>query len=117
MTKSNVPNLTPEQRAEALAKAAQARHDRAQLRDDIKSGKVTIAQILEMDNDIAKRMKVSALIESVPGFGVAKTAKLMEELAISPSRRMEELGISESRRVQGLGVRQRAQLIERIGDR
>ena len=51
-------------------------------------------------------MKVSALIESVPGFGVAKTVKLMEEL-----------GISESRRVQGLGVRQREQLIERLGDR
>ena len=34
MTKSNVPNLTTAQRAEALAKAAQARHDRAQLRDD-----------------------------------------------------------------------------------
>lgn len=106
MTKSNVPNLTTVQRAEALAKAAQARHDRAQLRDDIKAGKVSIADVLEMDNDIAKRMKVSALIESVPGFGVAKTVKLMEEL-----------GISESRRVQGLGVRQREQLIERLGDR
>lgn len=106
MTKSNVPNLTTAQRAEALAKAAQARHDRARLRDDIKAGKVSIADVLEMDNDIAKRMKVSALIESVPGFGVAKTVKLMEEL-----------GISESRRVQGLGVRQREQLIERLGDR
>ena len=106
MTKSNVPNLTTAQRAEALAKAAQARHDRAQLRDDIKAGKVSIADVLEMDNDIAKRMKVTALIESVPGFGVAKTVKLMEEL-----------GISESRRVQGLGVRQREQLIERLGDR
>ena len=41
MTKSNVPNLTTAQRAEALAKAAQARHDRAQLRDDIKAGKVS----------------------------------------------------------------------------
>ena len=103
MTKSNVPNLTTAQRAEALAKAAQARHDRAQLRDDIKAGKVSIADVLEMDNDIAKRMKVSALIESLPGYGKAKAAKIMDEL-----------GISATRRVKGLGARQREQLIEAL---
>ena len=101
-----LPQLSPEQRKAALEKAAQARHERAELRDKIKSGKVTLAEVLDSDDPIANRMKVSALIESVPGFGVAKTVKLMEEL-----------GISESRRVQGLGVRQREQLIERLGDR
>ena len=101
-----LPQLTPEQRKAALEKAAQARHERAELREKIKSGKVSLAEVLDSDDPIANRMKVSALIESVPGFGVAKTVKLMEEL-----------GISESRRVQGLGVRQREQLIERLGDR
>lgn len=106
MTQNNVPELSRVQRLEALEKAARARHDRARLRDDIKSGKISIAEVLDMDDDVARRMKVSALIESVPGFGAAKTAKLMEEL-----------GISASRRVQGLGVRQREQLLERMGDR
>ena len=101
-----LPQLTDEQRKAALEKAAQARHERAELREKIKSGKVSLAEVLDSDDPIANRMKVSALIESVPGFGVAKTVKLMEEL-----------GISESRRVQGLGVRQREQLIERLGDR
>ena len=101
-----LPQLTDEQRKEALAKAAEARHARAVLREKIKSGKTTLQEVLDSDDPIACRMKVSALIESVPGFGVAKTVKLMEEL-----------GISESRRVQGLGVRQREQLIERLGDR
>lgn len=52
--------------------------------------------MLNSDDPIASRMKVSTLIESLPGYGKAKAAKIMEEL-----------GISATRRVQGLGVRQR----------
>ncbi|MBR2834431.1 MAG: integration host factor [Coriobacteriales bacterium] len=104
MQESTLPNLTPEQRQEALKKAAIARHKRAKLREDIKAGKVSLAEVFEMDDDIAKRMKVSALIESMPGYGKAKAAKIMDELEIS-----------ESRRVQGLGIRQREQLLEKLG--
>lgn len=104
MPDNNLPSLTPEQRSEALKKAAAARHARAALRDDIKAGKVTMAEVFEMDDDVARRMKVSALIEAMPGYGKAKAAKIMDEL-----------GISESRRVQGLGVRQREQLLARFG--
>ena len=98
-----LPQLTDEQRKQALEKAAQARHERAELRDKIKSGKVTLAEVLDSDDPIANRMKVSALIESLPGYGKAKAAKIMEEL-----------GISATRRVQGLGVRQREQLLEQL---
>lgn len=105
MQDTNLPSLTPEQRAEALAKAAAARHERAALRDDIKAGNVTLAEVFEREDDVARRMKVSALIEALPGYGKAKAAKIMEEL-----------GISESRRVQGLGVRQREQLLAKLGN-
>ena len=98
-----LPQLTDEQRKEALEKAAQARHERAELREKIKSGKVTLEEVLESDDPIANRMKVSALIESLPGYGKAKAAKIMDEL-----------GISASRRVKGLGARQREQLIEAL---
>ncbi len=96
-----LPQLTDEQRKAALEKAAQARHERAELREKIKSGKVTLEEVLESDDPIANRMKVSALIESLPGYGKAKAAKIMEELEISASRR-----------VKGLGARQREQLID-----
>ena len=96
-----LPQLTDEQRKAALEKAAAARHARAELRGNIKSGKVSLEQVLESDDPIANRMKVSALIESLPGYGKAKAAKIMEELGISPSRR-----------VKGLGARQREQLLE-----
>ena len=96
-----LPQLTDEQRKAALEKAAQARHERAELREKIKSGKVTLEDVLDSDDPIASRMKVSTLIESLPGYGKAKAAKIMDEL-----------GISATRRVKGLGARQREQLVE-----
>lgn len=98
-----LPQLTDEQRKAALEKAAAARHARAELRDNIKSGSVSLEEVLDSDDPIANRMKVSALIESLPGYGKAKAAKIMEELNISPSRR-----------VKGLGARQREQLLEAL---
>lgn len=100
-----LPKLTPEQRADALKKAAKARQERAKLRGEIKSGKMTFAQVMKKSGDpVVARMRVATLLESLPGFGKAKAAKIMTELEIS-----------ESRRVQGLGARQREQLLERLG--
>ena len=96
-----LPQLSDEQRKQALEKAAAARHARAELRSNIKSGRVTLEEVLDSDDPIANRMKVSALIESLPGYGQAKAAKVMDQL-----------GISATRRVKGLGARQREQLIE-----
>ena len=96
-----LPQLTDEQRKAALEKAAAARHARAELRENIKAGNISLEDVLNSDDPIANRMKVSALIESLPGYGKAKAAKIMEDLNISPSRR-----------VKGLGARQREQLLE-----
>lgn len=96
-----LPKLSEEQRAANLKKAAEARHARAALREKIKNGEVTLKEVLESDDAAAQRMPVRALIESLPGYGKAKAAKIMDELGISPKRR-----------VQGLGSRQREHLIE-----
>ena len=98
-----LPQLTDEQRKAALEKAAAARHARAELLEKIKNGDVTLEEVLDSDDPIASRLKVSALIESLPGYGKAKAAKVMNEL-----------GISATRRVKGLGARQREQLIEAL---
>ncbi len=98
-----LPQLTDEQRKAALEKAAAARHARAELRDKIKKGDITLEEVLDSEDPIAARMKVSALIESLPGYGKAKAAKIMNELGISPTRR-----------VKGLGARQREQLLEAL---
>ena len=98
-----LPQLTDEQRKAALEKAAAARHARAELREKIKKGEVSLEEVLNSDDPIANRMKVTALIESLPGYGKAKAAKIMDEL-----------GISSTRRVKVLGARQREQLIEAL---
>ena len=98
-----LPTLTDEQRKAALEKAAQARHARAELREKVKTGKVSLKEVLDSTDPIAERMKVSALIESLPGYGKAKAAKIMDER-----------GISATRRVKGLGARQREQLLEAL---
>lgn len=100
-----LPNLTPEDRKKALAKAAEARQARAALRAKVKDGKMSFADVMkDSENPIVARMKVVTLLESLPGYGKAKAMKIMTEL-----------GISESRRVQGLGARQREALMERLG--
>ena len=98
-----LPQLTDEQRKAALEKAAAARHARAELREKINKGATTLEDVLDSEDPIAARMKVSALIESLPGYGKAKAAKIMNDLGISPSRR-----------VKGLGARQREQLLEAL---
>lgn len=100
-----IPQLTPEERQAALEKAKAARIKRAEIREDLKSGKVTLEDVLGMKDDpIVGRMKVSTLIETLPGYGKAKAEKIMKELQIA-----------ESRRLRGLGERQQSALLERLG--
>ena len=73
-----LPQLTDEQRKAALEKAAAARHERAELREKIKKGETSLEDVLDSDDPIAARMKVSALIESLPGYGKAKATKVAQ---------------------------------------
>jgi S13-like protein len=101
-----LPPLTPEQRAAALEKAAQARKDRAEIKNRLKRGEITLTAVLDQGQteDTAGKMKVSALLESMPGVGKVRAQQIMERL-----------GIAESRRVRGLGAKQRAALEAEFG--
>lgn len=91
-----LPTLTEEQRREALAKAAEARKKRAELKDQLKTGRLGLSDILErtQDETVAK-MKVSSVLESMPGVGKVRARKLMERLDISTSRRVRGLGAKQ----------------------
>jgi hypothetical protein len=97
------PQLTEEQRTAALAKAAEARRARAELKEKLKMGSLTLRELLDQveGDDIIGKMKVVAVLESLPGVGKVKAR-----------RTMEEIGISETRRVRGLGDQQRASLLK-----
>ncbi|MGI5130478.1 integration host factor, actinobacterial type [Pseudonocardia sp. CA-107938] len=89
-----LPQLTEEQRAEALQKAAAARRARAELKNKLKTGGTTLPEVLKQsDTDaVLGKMKVSALLEAMPGVGKVRAAQIMERLEIAPSRRLRGLG-------------------------
>jgi transposase len=90
------PPLTEEQRREALKKAAEARKKRAELKEQLKSGRTTLRELLERTSDgVVGKMKVSTVLESLPGVGRVRARKLMERLDISESRRMRGLGAKQ----------------------
>jgi hypothetical protein len=90
------PPLSEEQRRDALAKAAEARRKRAELKEQLKSGRTTLRELLDRrDDEIVGKMKVSTVLESLPGVGRVRARKLMERLDISESRRMRGLGAKQ----------------------
>jgi len=96
-----LPVLTEEQRKQALEKAAEARKKRAELKGELKSGKRTLVDVLsKQGDDTVGKMKVSNVLESLPGVGKVRARKIMEKLDISASRR-----------IRGLGAKQRESLL------
>ncbi|QWC85238.1 30S ribosomal protein S13 [Nocardioidaceae bacterium] len=96
-----LPPLTPEQRQAALEKAAASRKERAEVKNRLKHSDATISEVLRegTTNEVIGKMRVSELLQSMPGLGKVRAAQTMERL-----------GISENRRVRGLGAKQVAAL-------
>lgn len=103
-----VPPLTAEQRAEALAKAAAARQRRAEIKAKLKHSGGSLDAVLELGQRdvVVGKMRVAALLESMPGVGKVRAGQIMERVGIAPSRR-----------VRGLGAKQRAALVREFGER
>jgi hypothetical protein len=97
------PTLSDEQRKAALEKAAEARRVRAEIKEKLKMGSTTLDELLtRADGDeMVGKMKVLAVLESLPGVGKVKAR-----------RAMEEIGIAETRRLRGLGDQQRVKLLK-----
>lgn len=96
-----LPDLTPEQRQAALAKAAAVRQARKLIKDDLKTGKMTLEHALSLPE--MQRCKVYDLLRALPGVGSARAKQLMLDLHVS-----------ESRRIQGFSANQRAALLEQF---
>jgi len=88
------PQLTDEQRKQALLKAAISRKRRAEIKFKMKNGEIDIDDILLLakTEDAIAKMRVKDLLESLSGVGKVRAQSLMERLSISPSRRIQGLG-------------------------
>ena len=99
----NLPHLSQEQRADARVKAVAARAVRSQAKQDLKTGQLSVGALLSaaLDEPALDRLRVSDLLEALPGIGKVRATVIMSELGIAPTRR-----------VRGLGVHQRRALVE-----
>ncbi|MGD0196430.1 MAG: integration host factor, actinobacterial type [Solirubrobacteraceae bacterium] len=96
--------VTPErsinQRLDALARANEIRSQRAQLKRDLKAGRVSIQQLLAKPPTYLETAKVSDMLLAVPKYGRVKVNKILHACRISPSKT-----------IGGLSERQRAELV------
>lgn len=105
VTKLTLPKLTPGEKLKALEKAQAIRSQRADIRGKLKSGQMTLQDVLgNADDEAIGRMRVSYLLQSLPQVG-----------KVTSRRIMDEIGIHENRRVRGLGRRQVEALLQKLG--
>ncbi len=101
-----LPETTHEQRTAALEKAAAARRVRAELKELLKTGSLTLPRLFERadEDELVAGMKVYSLVASAPGVGKVKAG-----------RTMSEIGIPDNRRIRGLSERHRPALSDYLG--
>lgn len=94
-----LPALSASERAAALEAAARARKIRAEIKADLKNGTRSLKEVIELgkSDDVVGKMKVSALIEALPGVGKVRATAVMEKVGIASSRRIRGLGIHQTR--------------------
>ncbi|MBA3232964.1 MAG: 30S ribosomal protein S13 [Propionibacteriales bacterium] len=92
-----VPELTAEQRREALEKAARVRRERAEVKNRLKHSGASLNEVLKSGekNDVVAKMKVLDLLQAMPGLGKVRARTLMQRLNISESRRVRGLGVNQ----------------------
>jgi hypothetical protein len=86
---------------EALKRANDIRVKRAKLKKDLKSGAVSIEQILADPPEYVSTAKVFDMLMAVPKFGRVKSLRMLNQCRIS-----------QSKTVGGLSDRQRQELID-----
>jgi len=88
------PQLTPEERARALAKAKQSRQVRAAVKARVKNGELSISDVIGIsrDDEAIAKMRVLELVESMSGVGKIRAKAILERLGISLTRRIQGLG-------------------------
>ena len=97
---TQTPARSLDQRMEALQRANEIRIQRAQLKRDLKSGAVDIADLLDAPPSYVHSAKVFDLLLAVPKCGRVKAGRLLTTCRVS-----------QSKTVSGLSERQRSELV------
>jgi hypothetical protein len=95
---AGTPERSLNQRMDALQRANQIRSRRAQLKRDLKAGRITIDRLLADPPDYVLTAKVFDMLLAVPKYGRVKANKLLVQCRISPSKTIG--GLSERQRTE-----------------
>jgi len=101
---NTAPERSLDQRMDALSRANQVRSRRAALKGELKRGVVSIREVLAAPPEYLLTAKVVDLLMAAPKCGRVKSAKILEQCRISPSKT-----------VGGLSDRQRSELLAFFG--
>jgi len=103
-----IPPLSDEQRQLARSAATEARRRRAGIKQELRTGARTLAEVLEeaAKDDVIAHAKVIDVLKALPRVGDVRARKVMERLDIAANRRLR-----------GLGKHQTAALIAEFGSR
>src|ERR671933_76356 len=100
---SAAPERSLLQRMDALQRANEIRPRRAQLKKDLKAGRVSIHTLLMDPPEYLQTAKVFDMLLAVPKYGRVKVNKVLQQCRISPSKT-----------IGGLSQRQRSELVPEL---
>ena len=101
-TQAQAPVRSLDQRMDALKRANDIRVKRAQLKKDLKDGRVQVEKILQNPPDYVSTAKVIDILMAVPKFGRVKAARFLNTCRISQSKTVG--GLSERQRTELIGL-------------
>src|SRR5215211_7089428 len=89
-----IPPLSDEQRQQARHAATEARRRRAEIKQDLRSGERSLAQVLDLaeTDDVVAHAKVIDVLKALPRVGAVRANRVMERLDIAANRRLRGLG-------------------------
>ena len=101
-TQAQAPARSLDQRMDALRRANEIRVRRAQLKKDLKDGRVQVEEVLRRPPDFVETAKVFDMLMAVPKFGRVKAARFLNQCRISQSKTVG--GLSERQRTELIGL-------------
>ena len=89
-----IPPLSDEQRSQARHAATEARRRRAKVKQGLRTGERSLAEVLEQaeSDDVVAHAKVLDVLKALPRVGAVRASRVMERLDIAPNRRLRGLG-------------------------
>lgn len=94
---SSLPNLTPEQRATALQKAAETRAKRSEFTARLRTVETSGAAGLDeaLGDDVLVKTRLTSFLRALPGWGKVSVDNFLESSGIGANRRIGGLGSNQ----------------------